>query len=92
MPTIDGASLEQNIPNPFSQTTTINYYLPKNIANASLEITDLNGKLIQTHSLNDRGAAEITIDASTFAQGTYFYALIIDGKTVLTKKMVNVGN
>ncbi len=90
LPAFEGATLEQNVPNPFSQTTSISYYLPQNVANASMEITDLNGKFIQTHSLNDRGAAQITIDASTFAQGTYFYSLVIDGKIVATKKMVTV--
>ena len=89
--TTNGASLEQNVPNPFSQTTTISYYLPQNVANASIVITDLNGKSLQTHILNDRGAAQVTIDASTFAQGTYFYSLIIDGKTVVTKRMVTTG-
>ncbi|HNK91351.1 MAG TPA: T9SS type A sorting domain-containing protein [Chitinophagales bacterium] len=80
-----------NVPNPFSQTTTISYYLPQNVANAVLEITDLNGKSLQTIPLHDRGAAQVTIDASTFAQGTYFYSLVIEGKTVATKKMVTVG-
>lgn len=87
----DGVALEQNIPNPFNQTTTIQYYLPKNVQNATLQVSDLNGKVIQSIVLNDRGAASVTIDAAPFSNGTYFYSLLVDGKAFATKKMVIAG-
>ena len=88
----DAASLEQNVPNPFTHTTSISYYLPQTVNTASLEITDVNGKSLQSIVLKDKGASQVTIDASNFAQGTYFYSLIVDGKTFATKRMVTVGN
>ena len=88
----DAASLEQNVPNPFTHTTSISYYLPQTVNTASLEITDVNGKSLQSIVLKDKGASQVTIDASSFAQGTYFYSLIVDGKIFATKRMVTVGN
>ena len=90
--TFEGASMEQNIPNPFSQTTYISFYLPEKVKNAVMQITDLNGKVLQTIVLKDRGVSAVTIDATDFSQGSYLYSLIVDGKTVTTKKMVTVGN
>jgi hypothetical protein len=42
MANTDFASLEQNNPNPFSQTTTIGYYIPTSCQNSSLHIYNMN--------------------------------------------------
>ncbi len=80
--------LEQNIPNPFAQSTTIQYYVPKSVKTAVMQITDANGKVLQTAEITERGANSIVIQMGDLSWGTYFYALILDGKVFETKKMI----
>ena len=84
----ENAILFQNTPNPFSNTTTIRYYLPANFTKASLEISDLQGKLLKTYPLTGNGKQSAVINANELAAGTYLYSLIVDGKRIDSKKMV----
>jgi SMC interacting uncharacterized protein involved in chromosome segregation len=80
------AQLFQNIPNPFSQLTTIRYYLPDNIQKANLHISDLQGKLLKIFSL--AGKQSVQIEAGELSAGTFIYSLVIDDKIVDSKKMI----
>jgi hypothetical protein len=42
---MSGASLDQNVPNPFTGSTTIGYSLPKGTNSAKLQITDVSGNV-----------------------------------------------
>ena len=84
----NNASLEQNIPNPFTNTTVINYTLPQKINTAQIIITDNNGKTIKQINISGAGKGSLTVDASTLMQGAYHYALFVDGKMIGTKQMV----
>jgi hypothetical protein len=84
---ISGATLEQNVPNPLSNSTSIRYNIPLSSANAQLMINDFNGKMIKQVSLQP-GAGVVNIDASTMSTGAYSYTLVIDGKAIATKKMI----
>lgn len=81
------ASLEQNIPNPLRNTTSIRYNIPAGVKNAQLTITDNSGKTIKQITLHT-GAGVANIDASTLSSGTYNYTLLLDGKLIENKKMV----
>lgn len=81
------ASLEQNAPNPFSQETTIRYYLPAN-STAELKIVSLEGQLVRVEPIARSGYGEVRISGSTMAAGTYTYTLIVNGKAVESKIMV----
>jgi len=84
---ITEASLQQNIPNPFNHTTTINYTLPQTYASAKIIVTDKSGKMLKQISLeNIKG--NINVDASTLASGAYRYSLYVDGRLIDTKEMV----
>ena len=84
----ENAILFQNTPNPFSNTTTIRYYLPANSAKSSLEINDLQGKLLKTFQLAGEGRQSVSVNANEFAAGTYVYTLIVNNKRTDSKKMV----
>lgn len=86
--TLSDASLEQNVPNPFNQTTVINYYVPQNTGNAFIQITDMNGRTIKTISTAAKGKGQILLQAGTLTAGAYQYSLIVNGKLIDTKKMV----
>ena len=82
------AKLFQNTPNPLTNATTINIFIPENVKSADLKIQDLNGKLIEKVNIDDRGIQTLNIRLSDFASGLYTYTLETDGKIVDTKKMI----
>jgi len=81
-------SLEQNAPNPFNQITVIKYYLPSNVGNASISITDMNGKIVKNIPVITKGSGQLALQAGLLTAGTYNYSLIINGRPVDTKKMI----
>jgi len=80
--------LEQNVPNPFSETTTINFYLPNETGNALLNIYDLQGLQIKSYSISERGSSSVIINGSELKPGMYLYTLIADGQVISTKQMI----
>lgn len=80
--------LFQNSPNPFNESTRINYYLTKETQNASLNIYDLNGKQLKSIQLYEKGNGDITINGGEYKAGMYMYALIADGNVIDTKRMI----
>ncbi len=80
--------LEQNVPNPFAEQTTINYSLPDNTGKAQMLFYNSDGKLIQSVELNQKGQGQLNVFASDLSSGIYTYTLVVDGKIVETKKMV----
>ncbi len=86
--TIDevGFSMEQNIPNPFSNQATISYTLPNN-TEANIVIFDMSGKFIREYNLpNQKG--ELVINSSDIGQGMFIYSLVSGGKIMETRKMI----
>ena len=82
------ASLEQNTPNPLTNTTTIHYTLPQKITDAQLIITGNDGKTIKQVKLTGSGKGTVNLNAFTFSSGTYNYSLLVDGKIITTKQMI----
>ncbi len=82
------ASLEQNIPNPFSGITVINYTIPQYFGKAQIMITDKTGKLIKQINITAAGKGAIKVDASMLASGAYQYTLYVDGKMIDSRQMI----
>ncbi|HET6559052.1 MAG TPA: tail fiber domain-containing protein [Prolixibacteraceae bacterium] len=80
--------LQQNSPNPFSQTTTIGYSLADNVQKAMICIYDMNGAQLKCIPLNITTTGNITIIGNELKPGMYMYSLITDGQLVDTKRMV----
>ena len=85
---LSSASLLQNIPNPFQNTTTINYVLPKQFSSAKIIITDKNGSVLKQLNLTGNSKGSINVNTSTLASGAYQYTLYVDGKMMDSKQMV----
>ena len=83
-----GASLEQNVPNPFSGITTVNCYIPVNNGNAYVNFYSQTGNLLKSIKVTGEGKNTITLTANELAAGTYKYALVVDGKVMDSKTMV----
>jgi trimeric autotransporter adhesin len=78
----DAAALEQNVPNPFTNTTTIGYYLPNKFSSAKMVITDKNGKQLKQLNITGAGKGTIYVNASS---GAYNYSLYMDGRFIASK-------
>jgi len=85
--TLSDASLEQNMPNPFKETTAIRYFIPAGSKNAQLTITDNLGRTFKQVTLNTKERL-VNVDATALSSGTYTYTLLVDGKLIESKKMV----
>ena len=87
--TIDIPSkLYQNIPNPFSENTEIRFDISIESLNAQLFFFDLNGSMIQSHQIKERGNSKFTLDRNSLSPGIYLYSLIVDGNEVGTYRMI----
>ena len=82
------ATLYQNTPNPFTESTLIQCDVAETVVNADLYIYDMNGKQIDTYPITERGATSITIEGRSLEAGMYLYALIADGQVIDTKRMI----
>lgn len=82
------AKLDQNIPNPFSQETRIDCFIPEGSNKSVLYIYNMNGTQLQQYSINGLGDQSVTISGNTLEAGMYIYALVIDGREVDTKRMI----
>jgi len=81
-----GIVLQQNAPNPFGNITTINYELSRDLNGAKLVIYDLNGRTIANYNVVGTGSVEF--DSTGLNSGTYAYAIVVDGQSIATNKMV----
>lgn len=80
--------LSQNYPNPFNPSTTIQYAVPKS-SFVKIVIYDVLGQEVKTLVSENKkaGRYEVTLDASQFTSGVYFYKLTSDGFSE-TKQMM----
>lgn len=85
---VSEAVLEQNIPNPVKNSTSIAYTLPAKFTRAIIVISDVSGKEIKTINVNGTGKGKISLDVSALPAGNYQYSLYSDGQMTDTKKLI----
>lgn len=82
------ATLNQNTPNPFNDTTVISYSLPETIQRADIYIYDLNGHQVMNIPVVERGYSSVTINGGSLSAGMYIYSLIADGQEIGSHRMI----
>jgi hypothetical protein len=82
------ATLQQNAPNPFTEATTITYFVPEGITEATVQIMNQSGRVLSVIPIDETGEGQITLQADLLSAGTYSYVLILDGQIVVSKQMV----
>ncbi len=80
--------LYQNIPNPFSTSTKINYYLPANTQGATIVFYDSYGNKLKDVQLSQTGNGTINLTPENLTSGIYSYSLVVNGNVVDTKRMI----
>lgn len=85
---IANSFLLQNAPNPFTESTKVQFFIPEKIEAATLEIRNIKGQLLEAYQLDEGGLGEVEIEGNMLEQGTYIYTLVVDGKMVDSKLMI----
>ncbi|MBN4065972.1 T9SS type A sorting domain-containing protein [Candidatus Amoebophilus asiaticus] len=87
---VDMRSFNKNFqvyPNPFTNSTTIQYSLPQFTDNASLIIYDIKGKEIYSKPIKKQ-FGKFEINSTQLTPGTYFVKLVVDDEVVKMEKLV----
>lgn len=84
---ISKVELAQNVPNPTSDYTSVDYLIESDFDQAVMHLFTLNGELIKSISIAD-GKGSVEFDTSELENGAYVYSLEVDGKIIETKKLV----
>ena len=86
----DDFALFQNVPNPFSEVTTIGFQLPE-ASTAALTVFDISGKIIlERKGQYGQGYHEINIDNVNLPGNGIFYYRIETPTHTATKKMTRI--
>lgn len=80
--------LNQNVPNPFAENTVISYNIPSDFTKAQMIFTSIDGRVLKTVNITQKGKGELTVFADDLSTGIYFYSLVVDGKPIETRKMI----
>ena len=83
--------LSQNSPNPFNEFIRIQFFLVKS-SFVSIEVFNESGQ--KTKSILNKnlsaGEQSVTVRATDFKKGVYFYTLKVDSKATTSKKMITI--
>ncbi len=85
--TISTPSLQQNLPNPVKNSTTISYTLPQQYSSAKMVIATMDGKVIKEIILSGKSNGNIKVDATNLSAGFYTYTMYADGQQIDSKRM-----
>ncbi len=81
--------LDQNVPNPFAEQTTVTYNLLEGTKRAQMLFYNSNGQMINSVELSTTsGKGQLNVFANDLTNGVYTYTLVVDGKIIDTKRMV----
>lgn len=80
--------LFQNIPNPYSDITSIRYYIPFDYNRAEIVLTTVTGQILTRIPVNKVGEGSVDFSRATLSSGIYLYTLYLDGKRIDTKRML----
>ncbi|HEY1040924.1 MAG TPA: tail fiber domain-containing protein [Bacteroidia bacterium] len=84
----DAIVLNQNVPNPFAEQTTITYNISEKAGFAQIMFIDMKGQVIKVVDIKTKGKGILNVFANDLSTGMYTYSLYVDGKLIDTKKMV----
>lgn len=86
-PASDRLVLERNFPNPFKQTTTLNYELPSS-GFVTLKVFDALGNTVATlvNGKENKGKHSVEFDAGNLNAGVYYYTINFENQ-VRSQKM-----
>lgn len=76
-------------PNPSRDVISVSINVEKGIDNATLQVYDLTGKLLNSLNIKDRGNdISKTFQKDNFGTGVYIVSLMVNGKSIDSKKFI----
>ena len=61
--------MDQNVPNPFAEQTSITYNVPTNVRKAQIIFYNALGQIIQAVDIKTRGKGKVNVFASDLSSG-----------------------
>lgn len=83
----DKISISSVYPNPASAYASIDYTLAANVTSAKIILCNVLGNVVGEYTLI-RDARRLNISTLELTSGVYFYALYVDGKNLVTRKLI----
>lgn len=83
-----GMQLEQNYPNPFDNTTRIDFYLPSSGSVRFFVMDELGRMIYQKVEAFGEGDNSIRYDAGGLTSGVYYYGIEKDGKRLMRRMVL----
>lgn len=80
--------LNQNVPNPFAESTVVTYTIGQDFVKAQIIFTTTDGKIIKAVDIREKGTGTLNVFSNDLSSGLYSYSLIVDNKVIDTKKMM----
>jgi hypothetical protein len=80
-------SISNPYPYPANESVSFNYQIFQPNLDARITLYDVLGNELTTYRLQQE-YNKVVIQTSSLKAGVYFYTLLIDGKNVITKKLV----
>ncbi|HRS54638.1 MAG TPA: T9SS type A sorting domain-containing protein, partial [Bacteroidales bacterium] len=74
-------------PNPANLTANFSWLIPSNVSEASIVIRNLLGKIV-SETLLENSVGKISVDLRDLPDGIYFYSLILNGNSFITRKLI----
>ena len=75
-------------PNPATNNVTFNYSVPAKYKNAQLVVRNSLGSVVKQSVIKTGVHAKANVNVLELANGVYFYSIIADGATLVTKKLI----
>ena len=84
----DAPRLSPGVPNPFSDQTRVDLYLPESVKSAGLFVYGLSGELQRSYAIPARGDVSVTVDGMSLSAGRYVCTLVADGSVAGSEFLV----
>mgnify|MGYP002852588203 CR=1 FL=1 len=88
VPASNGMILEQNYPNPFENSTRIDFYLPESGKVRFFVIDELGRMVYQDTRMYGAGDHSVDFSDSSLSAGVYFYGIEMNGQRLMRKMVL----
>lgn len=83
----DKITVSNIYPNPANDYATVDYVITGNVNEASMSFYNLLGHEVASYEL-DKSDRKLKVQTTNWDSGIYLYQLVVDGKKVVTKKLL----